>query len=429
MAASAYAPIDGSHHFADLGMRIRLSALMFLQYAVMGSWVPLFTLILKERGFTPVETGWACATGALGALVAPLPWGQIADRWLAAQRCISICAFLCGMFLWMLSELTTPWPVFLVTLGFWFFMTPALSLGNSLTFRHLPAPDRQFGPVRMWGTIGWMAANLFLGCWFADSEFLCACLAYVRPAHSASELADAFRLGGTLAFILSLFALTLPNTPSSLPRAGIAKAHARSWLWSAFDAPLLTLRLFRQRAFLVFCVCLTGLYIAFPCSTQLTPLLLGELGVPRAWLPATLTIAQASEVAALWLLPVVLRSLSLKATLLLGMAAWTIALTVLAIGEPVWLVIASLGLHGVFISCFLVAGQIFVNQRAQKDIRTSAQAMLQFLNGMGLLAGNLLVGWVRSLDGERFTSPFALAAALAGTLCVVFLLSFRTKLI
>ena len=121
------------------------------------------------------------------------------------------------------------------------------------------------------------------------------------------------------------------------------------------------MRLFHQRAFLVFCMGLMGLYVAFPCSTQLTPLLLGELGVPRAWLPATLTIAQASEVAALALLPLVYRRLSLKATLFLGMAAWTIALTVVAIGEPVWLVIASLGLHGVFISCFLVAGQVFVN--------------------------------------------------------------------
>jgi MFS family permease len=408
-------------------MRLRLSILMFLQYAVTGSWVPLFTLILTERGFTPAATAWACATVALGALLAPLPWGQIADRWLPAQYCISICAFLCGVLLWVLAELTAPWPVFLATLGFWLFMTPALSLGTALAFRHLPAPERQFGPVRLWGTVGWIAPNLFLGCWFADPEFLCACLAYIRPSRAASELADAFRLGGTLAFILSLFALTLPNTPPSPTRPGVAKAHARRWLWSAFEAPLLTLRLFRQRAFLVFCVCLMGLYMAFPCSTQLTPLLLRDLGVPRAWLPATLTIAQASEVAALGLLPLVLRRLGVKATLFLGMAAWTIALTVLAIGEPAWLVIASLGLHGIFISCFLVAGQVFVNQRARQDIRTSAQALLQFLSGVGLLAGNLLVGWVRSLDGERFASTFALAACLAGTLCVVFLLGFRTQ--
>ena len=73
-------------------MIARLSILMFLQYAVMGAWVPLFSLHLKERGFTPAETAWCCATAAMGALLAPLPWGQIADRWLAAQKCISLCS-------------------------------------------------------------------------------------------------------------------------------------------------------------------------------------------------------------------------------------------------------------------------------------------------------------------------------------------------
>src|SRR5207302_289496 len=148
--------------------------------------------------------------------------------------------------------------------------------------------------------------------------------------------------------------------------------------WSAFEAPLLACQLFRQRSFLVFCVCLMGLYITMPFSSQLTPLLLRDLGVPKTWLPATLTIAQSLEVATLALLPVLLLRLEVKGTLLLGMLAWTVVLTVMALGQPDWLVIASLGLHGVYITCFLVAGQVFVNQRAQIDIRASAQALLQF---------------------------------------------------
>ena len=162
-------------------MRARLSLLMFLQYAVPGSWVPLFSLILAEMGFSPREVAWACATSALGALLAPLPWGQIADRLVAAERCISFCAFICGILLWVLAELRAPWSVFIVTLAFWFFMIPVLSLGTALTFRHLQHPERDFGPVRMWGTLGWAAANWCLGCWFADADFVLACLASVRP--------------------------------------------------------------------------------------------------------------------------------------------------------------------------------------------------------------------------------------------------------
>ncbi len=99
----------------------------------------------------------------------------------------------------------------------------------------------------------------------------------------------------------------------------------------------------------------------------------------------------------------------------------------LTVGRPLGLVIPSLGLHGIYITCFLVAGQVFVNRRAQKDIRASAQALLQFLNGVGMLMGNLLVGSIRSLDPDRFMPSFALAAALAGTLVVLFVAGFRTK--
>ncbi len=408
-------------------MRLRLSVLMFLQYAIIGAWSPVFPLILQELRFTPAELARACATAALRALLAPLPWGQIADRWVPAERCISFCAFVSGVLLWILATLTAPWSIFVVSLGLWFFLIPVTSLGTALSFRHLVYPERHFGPVRMWGTLGWVAANLLLGCWYADLDIFCTCLAYVRPDNPASELADAFRLGGTLAFVLSAYALTLPHTPPSPRRPEEASRHGGNWLWSAFEAPLLALQLFRQRSFFVFCICLMGLYVTMPFSTQLTPLLLQHLGIPKNWLPATLTIAQSLEVTSLGLLPIILLRLEIKGTLLLGILAWTLALTLLAVGRPVWLVVGSLGLHGLFITCYLVAGQVFVNRRAQKDIRASAQALLQFLNGLGLLVGHLLVGFIRSAAEGRFTPAFALAAALAGTLVVVFALGFRFR--
>ena len=109
----------------------------------------------------------------------------------------------------------------------------------------------------------------------------------------------------------------------------------------------------------------------------------------------------------------------------LGILAWAGALVVLALGRPAWLVIGSLGLHGIFITCFLVAGQVYVNRRAPGDVRASAQALLQFINGMGLLVGHLSVGWVRWLCSEDFTLSFAPAAILAIVLAVVFALDFH----
>ena len=412
-------------------MRRRLSLLMFLQYAVPGAWLPVFPLVLKGLQFTPVEIGWACATSALGAILAPLLWGQIADRWIAAQYCISVCAFAGGVLLWVMSNLTSPLLVFVVALAHWCFIVPIFSMGTALTFRHLRHPEDEFGRVRLWGTMGWVLANWALSIWYADPEWLRPLAGLFRAEQPGSVLADALRLGGLLAFGLSFYALTLPHTPPSPPRSESPGIPASGWFRTVFDAPLLALQLFRQRSFFIFCICLMGLYITMPFNGQMTPLLLESLlegqGVSTAWLPTLLTLGQSLEIVALGILPFLLLRLGVKGTLLVGILAWTGALAVLAIGEPFGLVVASLGLHGIYITCYLVAGQVFVNRHAQKDIRASAQALLQFLNGVGLLTGHLLVGWVRAAEASRFSPVFAGAAILSGTLVVVFMLGFRDK--
>src|SRR5438874_13336574 len=98
---------------------------MFLLYGCQGAFLPLFSLRLQELEFTPLEIGWACATQALAALVAPLVAGQVADRWWAAQRCLAVCAGLGGSLLWVLAELTQPAAVFATSLAFWLMMAPA----------------------------------------------------------------------------------------------------------------------------------------------------------------------------------------------------------------------------------------------------------------------------------------------------------------
>src|ERR1051325_4290382 len=105
---------------------------MFLQYAVPGAWVPVFTLHLTELSFTHVQISWACAASALATLVGPIVAGQVADRWLAAQHCVAGCALLAGGLLWLLAELTDPAAVFWVALAFWLVMVPASTLGIAI---------------------------------------------------------------------------------------------------------------------------------------------------------------------------------------------------------------------------------------------------------------------------------------------------------
>jgi MFS family permease len=378
-------------------LRFRLATLMFLQYAAPGAVLPVYSLHLKRLGLSPVQIGWACATQALAALVGPLLAGQVADRWLPAERCLVACAALSGAMLWLLGGLTTPAAVIAVTLAFWLVMGPAITLGTTLCFANLAAPERDFGPVRLWGTVGWVAASWALGGWLH---------------FPAAALPDAFRLGSVLAFALAAYGLTLPHTP---PRRRLG-----AWL-----APLAALRQLRGRSFFVFALGSLGVSVTSAFYSQSVPLLLEHLGVPSPWITPTQTIAQSTEVLTLALLPMLLIRLEMRGTMLFGLGVWVAALVVLALGEPFWLVLVAFGGWGTVVCCYLVAGQVYVNGRTQGEARASAQALLTCVNATGMLLGNVAAGSIREASGGALGPVFAAAAAVVASVGVVVLVGFR----
>ena len=397
-------------------LRLRLSLLMFLQWAVPAALLPLYSVrLVRELGFNEWQTGVCCATQAVATVFASLVAGQVADRWFAAQRALAVCAALAGLDLWLLAEATRPVTVFAVTLVFWLLTGPLLLLGTTIGLTHLTDLERNFPPVRLWGTIGWMATVWLVGYVLANPAWLSACLAWLRPDDPRAGLADGFRVGGLLALVLAGYALTLPHTP---PRPGAGQR---------LLAPLGALKLLRRRPFAVYAAVMLGACVTFPFTTQNTPLLLEQLGVSKAWLGPTLTLAQAGEVLALALLPMLLLRLGLRGTMLLGLLAWTAALGVLALGRPVGLVVASQGLNGLFIAGFLVAGQVFVNAEAAGDLRASAQGLFNCVNGLGLLAGNLLAGWLRRCAGGALPPTFLVGAVFTAGLLLAFLAGFRQR--
>jgi MFS family permease len=385
---------------------------MFLQYAPSGALVPLFSLRLQELGFTPVEIGWACATQALATLVGPLAAGQVADRWWPADRCLTVCGLVAGVLLWLLARLADPWSVFAVSLAFWLFMAPATTLSVALTLAHLPDPERDYGPVRLWGTVGWVVPGWLLGYWFKEPAWLGRCLACLGPGPWHSELADAFRLAGLFALALGLYGLTLPRTP---PRHRLGSPLA----------PLVALRLFRDPSFAVVAVGSLGVCLTMAFASQGVPLLLEGLGVSRPWVGPLQTLCQGTEVVAMPGLPFLLPRFGMRRIMLAGLIAWAVGLTAFAAGGPLWLVVALLGTWGLVVCGYLVTGQVFVNGRARSDVRASAQALLTLTNGWGMLAGSVLAGWVRDLAHGGLTLPFAVAAGSAFVLVVVFAAGFR----
>jgi predicted MFS family arabinose efflux permease len=387
---------------------------MFLQYAPAGAMLPQYSLLLQQLGFSDLEVAVCCSTQAVATICASLLAGHIADRWMSAERLLGTCALLSGLDLWVLAEQTELTPILVATLVFWLLTGPIWLLGATIGFAHLKHPERHFGPVRLWGTVGWMTAAWLVGYWFDNPEWLCGCVAWLRPDRPHSEMADMLRIGAGLSFVLTAYSLTLPRTPPQPNH-------------DSKPAPLAALQLLRGRAFFVYALCLFGVCATYPFGTQGTPLLLDQLGVSRSWMPRILTLAQVTEVISLGLLPMLLLRLGIRGTMLLGLAGWTAALTAQAVGRPVELVAGSLCFNGLCIAGVFVAGQVFVNSRVHDGLRASVQALLTFVNGLGLLLGNLLFGWLRIRAGGELPRAFAVGALLMAILMMLFLCGFQER--
>lgn len=387
-------------------MRFRLSLLSFLIYAPLGAMWPTFPRYLDSLGFSPLEIALVCATAALAAVFGPLVAGQVADRWLAPERCLAGCGFAGGAVFLLLPSCNTPGSAFVASLAVWLLMTPSMTLGSVISFAHLPAPERDFGRVRMWGTVGWVVQGWVVGYLLGRPDWLHQLLLVCRPDAPQPVLADSFHIAAGLEFLLGCYALTIPPTA---PRRDVLDRLA----------PLEALRLMRKRHFAIFFLCTFLLCLTVPFGTQNTPLLLKELGVGEEWTGPALTMAQSTEILTLALLPWLLGRLGLRVVLLVGAAAWAASLSVLTVGSSVGLVIACLSLNGLFITCYLVAGQVCVNAEAGPDIRASAQALVSFSGGVGQVLGYVLSGVVRHAAGGEFRPTFAVATVLAWVAVVI----------
>src|SRR5918993_799239 len=151
---------------SDAGVKFRLSVMMFLQYAIWGAWLPLlWPFLIGHRKLTPDEVGWIFAVGAIGAILAPFIAGQIADRYFSTEKFLGISHILGGILVWQLAGISTFSGFLAFSLLYSIIYSPTLSLTNSLSFHHLADRDRDFGKVRVWGTVGWIAVGIGIGQW------------------------------------------------------------------------------------------------------------------------------------------------------------------------------------------------------------------------------------------------------------------------
>src|SRR5262245_14344874 len=190
----------------------RLSIMMFLEYVIWGSWLPLLALYLGDvLKFSGSEIGWIFATQAVAAAAALFVGGQIADRMMSSEKLLALLHTIGGAAMLGLSMQRSFWPFFTLMLLYQIVYVPTLSLTNSMCFHHASDP-KDFGRIRLWGTVGWIAAS-----W--PFVFI---LAGKTGAALHAALPSIFWVAAIASFLLAVFALSLPATPpapSTSPRS------------------------------------------------------------------------------------------------------------------------------------------------------------------------------------------------------------------
>jgi MFS family permease len=386
----------------------KLAGLMALVFGVQGSFWPLLAVHLADLGIPGRARGWIFATLALGSAVIPLGIGQLADRLIASEKYLAIAfAAATGLLAALAGGVVTGSAgIFLLFLAFWTLIGPTFSLSYSLAMRNLKNPGRDFGWVRLWGTVGWMVSG-----WVASIIMMIS-----GSARLGQGAYESLWLACGLSLVASVYSLTLPHTP---PLA-VGRARERSMAES--------LELVRSAEILVFLVTSFAVYLTVPLVFQVMPGYLEARGLPRAWTAIVLTLGQLSEIAILAFLPWFFNRFGIKGTLALGIAAWFGRFLSLSINPPLWIAVAGTVLHGFGIACFTVGGQVYIDSRSGPSFRATAQAVLMVCtSGVGALLGNVLAGEIVGRTAPTDVLVFLIPCVIDGAVLMYFWRGFRAS--
>lgn len=354
----------------EMGIRLRLSVMNFLQFAIWGAWFVVLGQYLNALKFSGKQIGSIYATMSLGSIVTPIIVGAVADKYFSSEYVMAALHLAGAALLYYLAGVRTAGRFYVVALIYAFVYSPTLSVSNAIIFSNIPDADRDFTTIRVLGTIGWIAANLSLKVLLKPGE----------PVNNRPIV-----LASALSAVLGFFSLLLPHTP----------AKAKSEMFPFTQA----LELLHDQSFAVFFGISFLITIALAFYYGFTSLYLEqETRVRPGNVGPLMTIGQWSEIIFLLSLPWFLNHLGMKGVLVIGMAAWGLRYAIFSAGGPFPLILLGLALHGICFDFFFAAGFIYVAKTAPADIVNSGQALFGSLTyGLGMYLGTEASGWINYL--------------------------------
>ncbi len=418
-----------------MSIKVRLILLFFLEFAVWGGYLTTVGSYLAKHGLA-THIGLFYSVQGFVSLCMPALMGIVADRWIPAQRLLSLCHLMAGLFklsvciygLTAGSEVAFA-PLFALYAASVVFFMPTIALTNSVSYSALEKdgqePVKAFPPIRMWGTIGFIASM-----WIVDLGGM-------------QTSALQFGWSGLLSLVLAGYALTLPHC--AVNKSKNKKSFAEAMGLHAFAL----FRNSRMAVFFVFSILLgiclqitNGFANPFISTFARIEEYAGTFGVKHANI--LISLSQISETCCILLIPFFLSRFGIKRVMLIAILAWVLRFLFFAMGNPgdgVWLFVLSMLVYGIAFDFFNISGSLFVNKETDISIRSSAQGLFMMMtNGFGTTVGMLLAQQVinrfvyslpEAASGreliEGWYTCWYIFAAYALCVAIAFALLFRYK--
>lgn len=357
---------------------VKLSALMFMEYAVWGAWMPVLAArLLGPLKMTGKQTGWIYATLPLGTMISPLIAGQLADKYVDTGWILAVSHLVGAVLLFAAAKIQKFTPLFVVMLLYSMFYGATIPLVNSLMFTHIEGTKIDVTKIFMWAPIAWALVGYVLSGWRMTRK-------------SEGDGSDCLIFAAILSLVMFAICLIQPATPP---------------LGGAEGTPLLkAFSMLGQVNFLIFILASLVIFGMMQFYFLGTAQFMQDRGIASKAVPASMAIAQAVQaLATLFLLGMFYGDvLGPKWTLVIGASCWLVMYAIYVTVASRALLIASQALHGLAYVFFVIAGQMYTNDVADPAIRASAQALIILVTtGIGLFLGTQLAGYVMDRNSSE----------------------------